>query len=82
MDVRFVVEHAGCPSCGELVRAALEPFGVVRELTVDEADDSSSVRMRFAAGPSQEAVDATLADASVGSGHEYRVRPGSWHADD
>jgi len=79
MEVRFVVEHAGCPSCRERVRAALTPFGVVREIGIDGAADTASVRAEFSLRASREAVDRTLVEASAGSGHEYRVQPGSWH---
>ena len=79
MEVTFVVEHAGCASCGERVRAALAPLGTVRDVQIDEGDDSAGVRADFSARVSREAVDRTLVDASA-AGHEYRVRPGSWQA--
>jgi hypothetical protein len=80
VEVEFVVEHAGCASCSERVRGALTTFGAVREIEIDEADDSASVRGDFSPGTSPDAVDSTLVEVSVGSGHEYRVRPGSWRA--
>jgi copper chaperone CopZ len=77
-EVVFEVEQAGCESCSARVRAALEPFGDVAEVTIDEEADSATVR---AAGSLDEAaVNEALAAASHGSGHVYRVRPGSWQA--
>lgn len=77
-DVVFEVEQAGCESCAARVRSALEPLGAVREIAIDEQADSATVR---AAGDLAEAaVNEALAAASAGSGHVYRVRPGSWRA--
>ena len=76
MEVTFVVEQAGCESCAARVRAALEPLAAVQAIEIDEAADAATVRVSDAG--SQEAVDAALAAASRGSGHAYRVRPGSW----
>ena len=80
MEVEFVVEHAGCESCAERVRTALASLGGVREVEIDEAEDSASVRLSVSAETSLEDVDEALAQASVGSGHEYRVQPDSWQA--
>lgn len=75
-DVVFEVEQAGCESCSARVRAALEPLGAVGEITIDEEADSATVH---ASGDlDQSAVDEALSAASHGSGHLYRVRPGSW----
>jgi hypothetical protein len=74
----FVVEHAGCESCGTLVSAALAPLGVVEALAIDETGDTASVVLAPTVEGDQSAVDAVLAAASPGSGHDYRVRPGSW----
>jgi copper chaperone CopZ len=74
--VTFVVEQAGCESCAARVRGALEPLAEVEAVEIDEEADAATVR---AAGAlSEEAVDEALGAASHGSGHAYRVRPGSW----
>ena len=76
MTVEFVVSEAGCESCAALVRDALEPFGTVETVEIDEAADEATVRLVGEA--SEEAVNGALAEASAGVGHTYRVRPGSW----
>ena len=80
MKIAFDVEQAGCESCGKLVRAALEPLGVVEELTIDEQADMAGVVRAATAEPDQAAVDEALAQVSAGAGHLYRVRAGSWRA--
>ena len=77
-SVEFVVSEAGCESCARLVRRALEPFGTVEAVEIDEAADEATVRLDGDA--SEEAVNGALAEASVGVGHAYRVRPGSWRS--
>lgn len=79
-EVVFEVEQAGCESCAARVRAALEPLGEVGEIAIDEQADAATVRAR-GAELSEDAVNAALAGASHGSGHEYRVRAGSWRAE-
>ena len=79
MEVSFVVEHAGCATCAERVRNALAAFGELSDIEIDEADDSASVRGDLSPTTSVEVVSEALSVASEGSGHEYRVRPGSWH---
>jgi copper chaperone CopZ len=76
MSISFVVEEAGCESCAELVRKALDPLGTVESIEVDGAADAS--RIRLSGAPSEEQVGAALAEASTGVGHAYRVQPGSW----
>lgn len=76
----FVVEQAGCESCAALVREALEEVAPVDDVTVDEASDSASVRLRPRTPVSVDEVDRLLAAASAGTGHAYRVRPGSWRS--
>lgn len=76
--ITFEVEQAGCESCAARVRAALEPLGQVGEIVVDEEADSASVSA--AGGMTEDSVNEALAAASHGSGHVYRVRPGSWQA--
>ena len=80
MHLTFVVEQAGCESCAARVRGALEPLAEVVAIEVDEQADAATVH---AAGDvSEEAVNEALQTASHGSGHAYRVRPGSWQPAD
>ena len=74
----FRVEHAGCSACAERVRTALSRLGDVDEITVDEEADAADVVLRSERYVDQTEVDAALAEASVGSGHSYRVAAGSW----
>lgn len=76
----FVVEQAGCESCAALVRDALEDVAAVDDVAVDEASDSATVRLRAGTSLSVDEVDRLLAEASAGTGHAYRVRPGSWRS--
>jgi hypothetical protein len=80
MHVEFLVEQAGCSSCAELVRDALEELGEVERIEIDGDADHARVRLASGAGVSVEDVDRALREASVGSGHEYRVQPHSWLA--
>ena len=75
----FEVEQAGCESCATRVRAALEPLADVTEIAIDAEADAATVRAT-GAGLSENAVNEALEAASHGSGHAYRVRPGSWQA--
>ncbi|HEX4747172.1 MAG TPA: heavy-metal-associated domain-containing protein [Gaiellaceae bacterium] len=77
MTAQFVVENAGCESCGALVRKTLSEIGTVEAVVIDENADVATVRLE---GPtlSVEDVDRLLERASGGSGHRYRVRSGSW----
>jgi copper chaperone CopZ len=77
-EVEFVVEHAGCSSCAGRVRKALEPIAAVEAIEVDEGADAATVRVRPRDRISEHAIDEVLREASVGSGHDYSVRPGSW----
>ena len=74
----FEVEQAGCSSCATRVREALTPLAVVSELAIDESTDSASLRLASDAYVSEEDVNRVLIEASHGSGHAYRVKPGSW----
>jgi hypothetical protein len=74
--VVFEVEQAGCESCAELVREALSPLGTVGEIEIDEEADSATVRL--ASDASVDDVNRALLEVSHGSGHAYRVKPGSW----
>jgi copper chaperone CopZ len=76
----FEVEHAGCESCAERVERALGPLLAIEGIDIDEAADSATVRLRSAATASVDDVNRVLASASHGSGHAYRVKPGSWQA--
>jgi hypothetical protein len=78
VEITFVVEEAGCDSCAALVRDALEPLGEVRSLEIDDVADLATVSL-VPARPLEEAeIAAALAEASEGTGHAYRVQPGSW----
>ena len=74
----FEVEEAGCPSCATRVRGALEAPGEVSDVTIDEEADEATVRLAAASPVDEEDVNRALREASVGSGHGYRVKPGSW----
>ena len=76
MTAQFVVEHAGCASCAERIRKALGAIGTVEQIDVDEASDVAIVRLEY--GGVTEDVEHALLFASQGSGHAYRVQPGSW----
>ena len=76
-SVQFVVEHAGCVSCAALIREALAEVGTVGKVDIDEARDVAVVRMS-AVETSESRVNDVLGAASHGSGHVYRIRPGSW----
>lgn len=78
MEVTFVVEQAGCESCAARVRKALEPLAAVRSVEIDEQADEAAVAAD--GGLTEAAANDALASASHGSGHLYRVRPGSWRA--
>jgi copper chaperone CopZ len=76
----FVVENAGCSSCAERVRAVVEPLVAVRSVEIDEESDTAILTVAAAPRLAEQAVNAALADASAGSGHQYRVQPGSWRS--
>jgi hypothetical protein len=73
-ELRFVVEEAGCDSCAERVRAALEPLVTVEAISIDEISDTANVVAHAEERPSLDAIDAALAGASAGAGHTYRLR--------
>lgn len=75
--VHFVVEGAGCSACATRVRTALVDVATVRQIEVDESSDTASVVLG-APFASEDEVSRALLEASVGAGHEYRVRSGSW----
>jgi copper chaperone CopZ len=76
----FVVEQAGCKSCAARVRDALAPLTTVHSVEVDADADAATVRVDPDAEISEAAVNRALTDASHGSGHVYRVKPGSWRS--
>ena len=76
--VVFEVEHAGCESCAALVRRALEHLVDVAEIAIDEEADSTTVTLARATTSSEDQINHALEEVSHGSGHAYRVRPGSW----
>ena len=78
MDIEFEVEQAGCESCAVRVRRALEPLLSVESITIDETRDLATVAATAETRVRRAAIDELLEDASVGAGHAYRVRPGSW----
>jgi copper chaperone CopZ len=81
--IAFEVEQAGCESCARRVRDALDGVVPVLDVSIDEDADLATVTvgsLHLASGSSEleSTVNRALADASHGSGHAYRVRPGSW----
>lgn len=78
MTVAFTVENAGCPSCAARIREALGELGAVELVTVDQTRDATDVRLAGGSTIARDVVDNILAEASSGSGHAYRVAPGSW----
>jgi hypothetical protein len=78
--ISFRVEQAGCESCASRVRAALAGLVEVEEITVDEDADEAAVHVQAPHGLAIAAVDDALRGASRGSGHTYRVSPGSWRS--
>ena len=77
-EVDFVVEQAGCTSCAARISQALAQIATVHEIELDEAADVAVVRVSLAV--SEERVNEVLGEVSEGSGHRYRVQPGSWRA--
>lgn len=53
---------------------------MVRAIEIDEKEDFAAVSLELDPDSGQADVEAVLAGASVGSGHAYRVRFGSWDA--
>ena len=73
----FEVEQAGCPSCAARVQGALEPLGAVSDIAIDEEADEATVRLTAEPAVGEDDVNRALHEVS-GSGHGYRVKPGSW----
>ena len=81
MPVRtFEVEGAGCETCAVRVRAALDGLAAVETVEIDEARDVAIVSLAQADDLDEAQVNAVLENASVGSGHAYRVASGTWGA--
>jgi hypothetical protein len=76
VTLRFVVEQAGCASCASLVRESLSGLGEVA-IEIDESADVADVVLVSAAAVTIDELDGLLEAAGSGSGHAYRVRPGS-----
>ena len=77
-EVRFVVEHAGCPTCAARIHDALAAIATVETIEIDEKADVASVRLVDGDAVSEQTIAAALEAISVGAGHDYRVQPGSW----
>jgi hypothetical protein len=77
VTVSFVVEQAGCASCAKLVREALSSVGEVDSIEIDESADVADVVLVPRVAVTIDELDGILQAASGGSGHAYRVRPGS-----
>ena len=74
----FEVEQAGCVSCAARVRGAIAPLAAVDGIEIDENSDTAAVRLAPGTDATEEDVNRALLEASHGSGHAYRVKPGSW----
>lgn len=74
----FEVEQANCSSCAARVRAALAPLARVDSVEVEHGAETARVRLTPDGELGEDVVNRALAAASAGSGHEYRVKPGSW----
>ncbi len=74
----FEVEQAGCESCAARVRSALDPLVTVAAIEIDEEADAAMVRLAPGTDATEDDVNRALLEASQGSGHAYRVKPGSW----
>jgi hypothetical protein len=79
-EIEFAVEQAGCPSCAARLRGAFETIATVDAVEIDEKADAAAVRLRSPDPISEDAIGKLLSEAAAGSGHEYRVQPGSWRA--
>ena len=61
------------------MRGALDPIVAVAQIEIDEDADAAMVRLAPGNDATEEDVNRALLEASHGSGHAYRVKPGSWH---
>jgi hypothetical protein len=77
----FAVEEAGCDSCATRVREALTPLVTVHAIEIDAERDRATVRVDPEPAISESDINRVLGEASAGSGHSYRVEPGSWRFD-
>jgi copper chaperone CopZ len=74
----FEVQEAGCASCAARVREALAPLATVHAIEIDAERDRATVRVDLQPDISESDINRVLDEASAGSGHSYRVEPGSW----
>jgi len=77
-EIRFLVQEAGCPSCARRLEDALAPLADEVEIEIDEDADLAAVRLVAPSDLAVEDVSRVLETASAGSGHTYRLQPGSW----
>jgi hypothetical protein len=75
----FEVLQAGCESCADRIRKALSPLVIVEQITIDEQADTARVLIRAERTIGRATIEEALGRASLGSGHEYRVKRDSWH---
>jgi copper chaperone CopZ len=80
-QVIFEVEEAGCESCAGRVRAALSTATAVDAIDVDHDTNSATVRVSATPTLTKDEVGRLLETASHGSGHAYRLKPGSWRVE-
>jgi hypothetical protein len=75
----FEVLQAGCESCADRIRKALSPIVIVEQIKIDEQADTARVLIRAERTIGRATIEEALGRASLGSGHEYRVKSDSWH---
>jgi copper chaperone CopZ len=77
----FEVEQANCSSCAARVRGALAPLARVDSVEVEHGAETAQVRVTPENELREDVVNRALAEASAGTGHVYRVKPGSWRSE-
>jgi len=78
--IAFEVEQAGCESCAVRVREAVSQLAPVAAVLIDAAADEATVTLERGTAATESDLNRVLLEASAGSGHTYRVRPGSIRA--
>jgi len=73
----FDVEQAGCESCAARIQGVVTQLAPVVEVVIDADADEATVTLEAGAVATEDDLNRVLAEASDGSGHVYRVRPGS-----
>lgn len=73
----FDVQQAGCESCAARIQGAVAQLAPVAEVVIDAGADVATVTLEAGAVATEDDLNRALAEASDGSGHVYRVRPGS-----